>query len=155
MKPNFRNIVFSVSLFLIQFSAHAQHHPGKITASDKFLPMNRAAFIFCYNKTASYKNPAENLLKISAAKKTTQTPVKNNSENVRMFSNTTEDELWVQLDKHTIQEQELNLEIYNASGQIIYSSKIEQELHKVNVCDFSAGTFLVRLGENVQKLIIE
>jgi hypothetical protein len=72
-----------------------------------------------------------------------------------MFPNLTEDELWVELDNKKIQRGDLQIEIYNANGEIVYNEKIKHNFHKINVCDFISGTFLVKLGDSVQKMIIE
>lgn len=155
MKTNPKKVVLtSLCMLICMLVSNAQNHSRTFTSASEGLPANRAAFIFCYN-SSSYKNPAEVVLNTKQATKQKIENKTTKAVNVRMFPNTTEDELWVQVDKNTYTSEDLNLEIYNDSGEIIYNSKVEENLHKVNVCDFSAGTFLIRLGDNVQKLVIE
>ena len=137
--------------------ANGQTHKSYLATGTESLPMNRAAFIYCYNNSAAYSNPATAVLKAKVNHKSTPVLKKQtiSSENITMFSNSTEDELWVQIKSESVHENDLLVEIFDAYGVRIYNSAIQQNLHKINVCDFSAGTFLVKLGDNVRKLVIE
>lgn len=161
MKKNIQNpILATICLVFFTLHVNAQNHKSYIASTNEALPQNRTAFLFCYNNVASYKNPATEVLnqqqkttnKLTVEKKTKDEIRK---ERIRMFSNITEDELWIELDNKLLQTQQLSVEIYNASGERVYNSKVEQNLHKVNVCDFTSGTFLVKLGDSVQKMVIE
>lgn len=133
------------------------------------LPNNRTAFIFDTKSSApEYSNPALALVSTPNKKhidniKTEQASVSSfmenysneiKLENICMFSNNTDDELWIQLNNES-RLHNMNVEIYNQEGERIYNSMLADNLHKINVCNFTAGTFLVKLGDNVQKLIIE
>ena len=180
MKKILPTLILLLILFCIVFGATAQtgiHHYYKFKNSDEQsveklnLPTNRAAFIFGNsNKNSNYTNPAIALLSnksncvfaknIEINNTTVSSLIENNiseikQENVCMFSNQTEDELWVQLNNNIKMQEDLNIEIYNAEGERVYNSIVDAELHKINVCNLTAGTFLVKLGDNVQKIIIE
>jgi hypothetical protein len=132
------------------------------------LPQNRTAFIFSNsNPNAPYSNPAYAMLntkKDNSVFKNNQTTTvssfKENTNNISeadvcMYSNTTDDELWIQLNNLQLTEKKLCIEIYNAVGQRVFITSLENHIHKINVCDFSAGTFLIKLGDTVQKMVIE
>lgn len=161
MKKNIQTITIALlSLILSVMQASAQSHKNYKSSPGDALPMNRAAFIFCYNNGTSYKNPAAVILSkqskdVHRTTSSTSEIQNNTEEKVCLFPNLTEDELWVELDNKKIQNKNLQLEIYNANGEIVYNTKIEQNLEKINVCDFTTGTFLVKIGDNVQKIIIE
>lgn len=151
-------LAFLSTLFFCQH-ANAQTHKSYISRGNESLPMNRAAFIFCYNSASEYKNPATAVLKKNINHVTVASEINKKQEqsdnSICMFPNTTEDELWIELDNKKVQRGDLQIEIYNANGEIVYNEKIAHNLHKINVCDFTSGTFLVKLGDSVQKMIIE
>ena len=157
MKKNLQIFVTLYTLLLMYNIANGQTHKSYLATGTESLPMNRAAFIYCYNNSAAYSNPATAVLKAKVNHKSTPVLKKQtiSSENITMFSNSTEDELWVQIKSESVHENELLVEIFDAYGVRIYNSAIQHNLHKINVCDFSAGTFLVKLGDNVRKLVIE
>ena len=157
MKKTLPNILILLFFLCVCFQSNAQTNKSYISAASEGMPMNRAAFIFCYNNSAAYSNPATAVLKAKVNHKSTPVLKKQtiSSENITMFSNSTEDELWVQIKSESVHENELLVEIFDAYGVRIYNSAIQHNLHKINVCDFSAGTFLVKLGDNVRKLVIE
>jgi len=152
------HLAFLSILFICQH-ANAQTHKSYISRGNESLPMNRAAFIFCYNNATTYKNPADAVLSKNINHVTVASETNNKRQqsdnSICMFPNLTEDELWVELDNKKIQRGDLQIEIYNANGEIVYNEKIKHNLHKINVCDFISGTFLVKLGDSVQKMIIE
>lgn len=160
----YRNIktplLFLVAMLFILHHATAQSNKSNLSASLNGLPMNRAAFLYCYNtasvntKTVSFGSKPLSSTATYADNVKKETPVV--PENVCMFPNLTEDELWVQLNAQTKSvPTDLDVEIYNAEGMRVYHSRMEQNLHKINVCDFTSGTFLVKLGDAIQKLVIE
>ena len=157
MKKNLPNILILLFFLCVCFQSNAQTNKSYISAASEGMPMNRAAFIFCYNNNTVVKNPATAVLKNKVTHKTMPV-VKEQTvsiENISMYPNSTEDELWVQIKSESVHENDLLVEIFDAYGVRIYNSAIQQNLHKINVCDFSAGTFLVKLGDNVRKLVIE
>lgn len=140
---------------------NAQTHSNQTSITTETLSPARLAFLSCYN---SVNKPEKHL---PSAQKSESTSVENQkndhslktaniaTDNVCIFPNRTEDELWVEVDAKKLQSNNLHLEIYNAGGEIVYRTRVQQDLNKISVCDFTAGTFLVKLGDVVQKMIIE
>lgn len=178
MKKLFPTFILLLILFCIVFSTTAQTHSNyysvfkneKISATEMAkLPANRTAFIFL-NSNSRYTNPAFALLNtnnnpfgiLKTDKSSNIASVANDdnktttatSENICMFPNLTEDELWVKKNGQQTDEN-VNVEIYNEEGERVYYSKLDYNLHKINLCEFTAGTFLVKVDDAVQKLIIE
>ncbi len=159
MKKNTKpTVLLFLSIVLSVLHANAQNHKNYKSSPEEVLPANRTAFLFCYNSIPTYKNPATPVL--IEKKSNMQSVIQNRAqekpvENVCLSSNISEDELWVETYNKKLQDQQLDLEIYNANGEMVYIKKIEQNLHKINICDFTAGTFLVKFGDNVQKMVIE
>jgi len=138
----------------------------KSAAQTNSLPQNSTAFLFNSNiSNSSYSNPAlamlitkNNYTSVGKAAPVTVNAIVQKeitSDDICMFANLTEDELWVELKNNEFLGQKPNVEIYNDCGERIYHSTIEKNLHKINVCDFTSGTFLIKLGDTAQKMIIE
>lgn len=161
MKTN--TLILPLTLLSILLSCqhlNAQSHTTLLSQNKNTLPFNRTAFIYCYNNNGIYKNnntAAFFNTKTNYTSTTYTQPVTKNitEENICIFSNVTEDELWVQLNDVSTENKNLNVEIYDVSGERIYNSRIEQSPHKINLCQLTAGTFLVRMGDVVKKLVIE
>lgn len=178
MKQILRTLLFLFILSCIIFSATAQtniskyytfKHSNEQLFTTPSLPTNRAAFIFS-NSNSEYTNPAVALLYTKSTNilpKTIETEaiavsslVVNNSnkiteEDICMYPNITEDELWININNQTESTNQKSVEIYNSTGERVYHSTINANLHKINLCEFTAGTFLIKLDDNVQKIIIE
>ena len=161
MKKNILTLpLILLSILFSNQHLNAQTHKTILSLNKNTLPFNRAAFIYCYNNSGMYKNnntiafykENTNHIGTSYAQPTTK---EISEENICIFSNVTEDELWVQLNNVSEEKKGLNVEIYNVSGERIYNSRIEQSPHKINLCQLTAGTFLVRMGDVVKKLVIE
>lgn len=161
MKLSFKYKIPAFLCLLLSLSyVNAQTHKTIITSSGLTLPANRTAFLYCYNSGIGYENRAiklsNNKVNEEKSEPLISSELQNNPDvNISMFPNLTQDELWVEVKDKKTKVAELNLEIYNSSGKRVYNSRIEGNLRKINVCDFTAGTFLIKLGDKVQKMVIE
>ena len=180
MKQILKTLLFLLILSCIIFSATAQTNISKYSTfkhsneqlfQKSGLPTNRAAFIFSNsNGSSEYTNPAVAILYTKSTNilpKTIETEaiavsslVVNNSnkiteEDICMYPNITEDELWININNQTESTNQKSIEIYNSTGERVYHSTINANLHKISLCEFTAGTFLIKLDDNVQKIIIE
>ncbi|MFN8296048.1 MAG: T9SS type A sorting domain-containing protein [Chitinophagales bacterium] len=179
MKQTLTTLLFLLILTCIVFTATAQtnislYHPfqhfNEQPSPKSGLPTNRAAFIFSNSSgNSEYTNPAIALLftkNTNSLLKNTNTetvsvissssnPQTQESKSICMYPNLTEDELWINIENEAPSANQQNVEIYNSTGERVYYSAVNTALHKINLCDFTAGTFLVKLDDNVQKIIIE
>ncbi len=174
MKQTAQALLLILFLFCIVFCTTAQNYNKHYFLSkdkemqsinNKKLPDNRTAFLFSNNNaTSTYTNPAISILKRNSKEKQSKASVsgfiteeKTNKtkKKIYMFSNLTQDELWVQLENKENVVEKMEIEIYNQQGEIIYQSTIQENLHKINLCDFKNGTFLVKIEDTLQKIIIE
>lgn len=177
MKKILPALILLLLLFCIIFSTTAQSKNNGNTLFNRLytpsvnilnLPSNRAAFIFTNSKeNSTYTNPAVAVLnsksnnsitkesenKVTSVYESIKSEIL--QENVSMFSNLTEDELWIKLNEKIKTPDELNVEIYNENGERLYNSRFEKNIHKINLCNLIAGSFLVKMGDVVQKIIIE
>lgn len=178
MKVNLKTLSISTVLFSIVFNSIAQSPIHKfvfknndvVSTSKTNLPQNSVAFLFSnIQPNTTYSNPAIAMLNTNGKvnhKNLIEQNVSVNSlisteitslhpEDICIFANTTDDELWVQLKNNLFYKNNFNIEIYNSIGEIEYTSCIDSNLHKINLCNLSAGIYLIKLGDNVQKMIIE
>lgn len=168
MKKILPGLLLLLIVFCIVYSTTAQTHKfySVFGKEEVKLASNRTAFIF--TNSNKYSNPAISLFNARKNIITLNTipadasvesslikPEAITQEDVCMYTNVTEDELWIKLNSELKITKEVNVEIYNNTGERVYNSIFNENLHKINLCNLTAGTFLVRLDETVQKLVIE
>ncbi|MDB5228343.1 MAG: hypothetical protein JWN78_2536 [Bacteroidota bacterium] len=107
--------------------------------------------LFAINNSPAVYVPVKPTVSESPKQETVSAQKITGKERIRIYPNAKEGELWVETDMAT---KGLDMEIFNSTGQGVYKTKLAESFHKVDLCNFENGKYLIKVGAQTYQLMV-
>ena len=109
----------------------------------------KANQLFANNTPAVY-TPVKPVVSEAPAKQVV--PSENpTAKGLRIYPRAKEGELWVETDTDS---KGMDMEIFNSTGTPIYKTRLAESFHKVDLCSFANGRYLIKVGAQTYQLMV-
>lgn len=72
-----------------------------------------------------------------------------------LYPNPTKNEIWIKSEENITSANEVPVEIYNISGEIVYASVMKENLYRLDFSHYQSGMYIARIGSKTYRILKE
>lgn len=107
--------------------------------------------LFAINNAPAPYVPVKQPVTATVTNESAPTARVSSKEKIRIYPNARDGELWVETDGSL---NGTDIEIYNNAGQPVYKTKLAESFHKVDLCSYQNGKYLIKVGAQTYRLMV-